>query len=202
MTKQELIDMIVKAKPTAEVENDEGLYATPRGRIDVDGDGLCSLTVTPCHESLDAGNFRIEVDDVEIIVTREADGPGDDWEFYQYGSEIDFEEEDEEESDEDAEDPLIAAIMENVDFPEYDGAQYESTDFDPCDVENSICVDKDAVFAKDGDGNIYQYKGKTEIRDGQTEISAKEAIHSLVEQWSDDGGESDEFVYETGCPWC
>lgn len=189
----ELIALIKAAKPTAEVENDEDLYVQPRGEIEVDDEGLCSLAVHPdLGSSLDMGNFRVEIGGVFITVTRELDGPGDDYEFD--GVEIAY-------GDGVSKEDVINAIEENVNFPPYDETQYNDTDFDPDDVENSITVDEGDIYAKDEDGNVYRYSDESEVPDDQTVIEAHEAIHILVEAWSEDGGDVDEDFVESFGPW-
>jgi hypothetical protein len=42
---KELVDLIVSNNFEAEVENDEDLYVKPTAEIEVDEEGLCSLTV-------------------------------------------------------------------------------------------------------------------------------------------------------------
>jgi len=72
ITAKELIDLIVSTKPTAEVENDENLYPTPQGEIEIDEEGICSLVVHPdLGSSLDMGNFYFEVGGVYVTVGRD-----------------------------------------------------------------------------------------------------------------------------------
>ena len=189
----ELIALIKAAKPTAEVENDEDLYVQPRGEIEVDDEGLCSLVVHPdLGSSLGMGNFRVEIGGVVITVTRELDGPGDDYEFD--GVEIAY-------GDDVSKEDVINTIEENVNFPPYDEMQYNDTDFDPDDVESSITVDEGDVFAKDDDGNVYCYSSESDVQDGLTVIAASEAIRTLVEEWSENGGDVDEDFVESFGPW-
>ena len=185
----DLIALIKSTKPTAEIENDEDIYVQPMGEIEVDDDGLCSLVVHPdLGNSLDMGNFRIEIGGVDITVTRELDGPGDDYEFD--GVEIEY-------GDDVSEDDVIKAIEENVNFPPYDELQYNITDFAPGDVDDSITVDEGDVYAKDADGNVYQYSDESEGPEDQTVIEAGEAVHMLVEAWSEDGGDVDAITAST-----
>lgn len=190
---RELIDLIKATKPTAEVENDENLYVKPKAEIEVDEDGLCSLAVhTDLGSSLDMGNFRIEVGGVDITVSRDLDGPKDDYEFDGPGIVYD---------DETTEDDVIAAIKENVGFPPYDEMQYNDTDFDPDDVEESVSVEDGDVFAQDEDGNVYCYSDKEDVPDGQTVVDASDAIHLLVDEWSENGGGDDGMIVESFGPW-
>lgn len=189
----ELIKLIVSTKPVAEIEDDEDLYVKPQGEIEVDDDGLCTLVVHPdLGSSLDMGNFRIEVGGVDVTVSRGVDGPEDDYEFD--GAEIVY---GEGESLAD----VIAAIEENAEFPSYDETQYGGTDFDPDDVEASITVEDGEVYAEDEDGNVYRYSSKEEVPDGRTVIEASAAIHKLVEEWSENGGEADGMFIESFGPW-
>jgi len=190
---KDLIDLIVSTKPKAEVENDEALYVKPQGEIEVDDDGLCSLVVhTNLGESLDMGNFLVEVGGVDITVSRGVDGPDDDYEFD--GAEIVYD-------DGLTRDDIIAAIKANVEFPPYDAMQYNETDFDPDDVEESVPVDDGDVFAVDEDGSVYCYSDEDDVPDDQEVIPSCEAIHRLVEEWSDDGGDVDGNPIESFGPW-
>jgi len=193
ITARELIDLIVSTKPTAEVENDEDLYAKPQGEIEVDDEGQCSLVVHPdLGSSLDMGNFHFEVGGIDITVGRDVDGPDDDYEFD--GKEIEY-------GDGLTEEDVIAAIKENVKFPEYDETQYSDYSFDPDDVESSISVDDGDVYAEDDDGNIYCYSDEADVPEDKNVIEASEAVHKLVEAWSEDGGEADGDFIESFGPW-
>lgn len=188
-----LIDLLMAEKPRAEVENDEGLYAKPCGEVEADEDGLCSLVVHPViGESLDMGNFRIEVGGVVITVGREVEGPDGEYEFS--GKEIVY-------GDGMTEADVVAAIGENVRFPEYDSTEYTDVDFDADDVEDSVCVDGKFIYAEDDDGNIYRYDDADELPEDQTVVEECEAIHKLVEAWADNGGEADGEMMENFGPW-
>lgn len=190
---KELVDLIVSNKFEAEVENDEDLYVKPTAEIEVDEEGLCSLTVgTEVGSSLDMGNFRIEAGDVSITVGRDIDGPKDDYEFE--GATIVY-------SDGVTQEDVIKAIKENVEFSDYDPDQYSDTDFDPDDVAAAIEVDEYAVFAEDDEGNIYCYDDEDEVPEDFSVIDADDAVARLVENWVDDGGEVDGFMTESCGPW-
>lgn len=193
ITAKELIELIVSMKPKAMVVNDEDMYPTPKGEIETDDDGLCTLVVHPDFgSSLDMGNFLIDVGSVHISVERGEDGPEGEYEFD--GKKIVYE-------DGQSVDDVIAAIKENVKFPEYDETQYTDTDFDPDDVEASVEVEDDDVFAKDEEGNVYRYSDEDEVPEDQEIIESDEAVHILVTAWSENGGEvSDEFTESWG-PW-
>ena len=194
ITAKELIELIASAKPVAEVVNDEDLYPTPKGEIETDEDGLCTLVVRPDFgSSLYMGDLTFAVGGVRVSVERNEDGlPKGEYEFdgktivYEEGQSVD---------------DVIAAIKANVTFPEYDETKYTGTDFEPDDVEESVEVEDDAVFAKDEEDNVYRYSDEDEVPEGQEVIDADEAIHMLVTAWSDNGGEvSDEFTSSWG-PW-
>jgi hypothetical protein len=188
-----LIDFIVSNKIEASVEDDEDLYVKPTAEIEVDEEGLCSLTVgTECGSSLDMGYFRIEAGDVSITVGRDIDGPKDDYEFE--GVTIVY-------SDGVTQEDVIKAIKENVEFPEYDPDQYSDTDFDPDDVAAAVEVDEDSIFAEDDDGNIYCYDDEDEVPEDFSVIDADDAVAQLVENWVDEGGEVDGFMTESYGPW-
>lgn len=191
---KDLIDFIVSRKPKAEVENDEALYVKPRGEIEVDDDdGLCSLVVRmDLGESLDMGNFLVEIGGVEITVSRSLDGPEDDYEFD--GAEIVYD-------DGLTKDDIVAAIKANVEFPPYDAMQYNDTDFDLDDVEESVSVDDCDFFAVDEDGSVYCYSDEDDVPDDQDVIPSSEAIHRLVEEWSDNGGDVDGTPIDSFGPW-
>ncbi len=193
ITAKELIELIISTKPKAMVVNDEDMYPTPKGKIEADEDGLCTLVVLPDFgSSLDMGSFLIDVGGVHISVGRGEDGPEGEYEFD--GKKIVYE-------DGQSVDDVIAAIKENVKFPEYDETQYTDTDFDPDDVEESVEVEDDDVFAKDEEDNVYRYSDEDEVPEDQEVIESDEAVHMLVTAWSENGGEvSDEFTESWG-PW-
>jgi len=193
ITAKALIKEIAEAKPMAKVEGDEDLYARPKGEIDVGDDGLCSLVVhQDLGSSLDMGFFQIDVGGVCITVSRNVDGPGDDYEFE--GTEIKYERGVGKED-------VVRAIKENVKFPKYDAMQYSDTDFDPDDVEDSIEVEDGDVFAEDDEGNIYCYTDESEVPEDQTVIESGDAIHRLVEEWAENDGEADGELVESFGPW-
>lgn len=190
---KDLIDLIVSTKPTAEIENDEDMYVKPLGEIEVGDNGRCSLAVhTDLGSSLDMGDFLVEVGGVAITVSRELDGPGDDYEFD--GVEIVYQ-------DGVTEEDVVKAIEENVEFPSYDSVPYDDVDFDPEVVEDSVSVRDGDVFATDEDGNVYCYPDKGSVPGGQTVVEAKEAVHRLVEEWSENDGDTDGMMIESFGPW-
>lgn len=189
----ELIKMLVEKKPTAEVENDEDCYVRPKAEIEVDDEGLCSLSVGQAIPSdPDMGNFLIEIGGVTITVGRGVDGPEDDYEFE--GAEIDY--------DGVTKEDVIAVIKGNVKFPEMREFEfrYNDTEFDPDDVEESIETDYE-VFAEDDEGNIYAFESEDEVGDEMEVIESEDAIHKLVEAWSEDGGDISDDLQESGGPW-
>ena len=188
---KELIELIKSTKPTAEVEGDEDCYVKPRGEIEVDDDGLCSLSVGMSVPTVpDFGAFCVRVGGVAISVGRDLDGPKDDYEFegaeITYGGGLTVQD-------------VIAAIEENVDFPDMSEFEmaYNDTDFDPDDVEESVETEYE-VFAEDDNGDIYAFDEEGDIPDDMTSISKEVAIHRLVETWVEDGGEVDGQMYEDG----
>ena len=193
ITARELIDLIISTKPEAEIENDEAMYARPHGEIEVDDEGLCTLVVHPDYgDSLDLGNYRFEVGGVDVVVSCDVDGHKDDFEFD--GKTIVYE-------DGLTEEDVIKAIDENVQFEEPEETRYCETDFAPDDVEESISVEDDDTYAVDDEGNIYCYSDESEVPNDQTVLEASEAVHKLVEAWSENGGEvSDQFIESWG-PW-
>ena len=189
----ELIKMLAEKKPAAEVENDEGCYMRPKAEIEIDDEGLCSLSVgQDVPTNPDVGNFLIEIEGVSITVGRSIDGPDDDYEFG--GGEIVF--------DGVTKDDVIAAIKKNVKFPTYNDfeLQYNDADFEPEDVAASIETEHE-IFAKDDEGNVYAFESEDDVGDGMEVIELERAILMLVEAWSEDGGEVDGFMYESGGPW-
>ena len=189
----ELIKMLAEKKPTAEVENDEDCYVRPKAEIEVDDEGLCSLSVGQAIPSdPDMGNFLIEIGGVTITVGRGVDGPEDDYEFE--GAEIVY--------DGVTKDDVIVAIKGNVKFPEMSEFEfrYNDIEFDPDDVEESIETDYE-VFAEDDEGNIYAFESEDEVGDEMEVIEAEDAIHKLVEAWPEDGGEICDDLQESGGPW-
>ncbi len=189
----ELIKMLAEKKPTAAVENDEGCYVRPKAEIEVDDEGLCSLSVgQEIPTNPDTGNFLIEVEGVSITVGRSIDGPDDDYEFGD--GEIVF--------DGVTKEDVIAAIKKNVKFPAYSDfeLQYNDTDFDPDDVASSIETE-DEIFAKDEEGNIYAFESEDDVGDGMEVIESERAIQMIVEAWSEDGGQVGGLMYESGGPW-
>ena len=193
ITAKALINEIIEAKPTAKVEGDEDLYVKPKGEIEVGDDGICSLVVhQDLGSSLDMGFFQIDVGGVCITVSRNVDGPGDDYEFE--GTEIEYERGVSKED-------VVRAIKENVKFPKYDAMQYSDTDFDPDDVEDSIEVEDGDVFAEDDEGNVYCYTDESEVPEDQAVMAVSDAVHRLVEEWAENDGEADGELVESFGPW-
>lgn len=189
----ELIKMLAEKKPTAEVENDEGCYVRPKAVIEVDEDGLCSLSVGQAIPSApEMGNYLIEIGGVIITAGQGIDGPEGDYEFE--GDEIIY--------DGVTKEDVIDAIEKYVQFPTASDLEfrYNDTNFDPDDVEESIETDYE-VFAEDDEGNIYAFESEDEVGDGLEVIEAEDAIHKLVEAWSEDGGEIGDDLFESGGPW-
>ena len=189
----ELIKMLAEKKPVAEVENDEDCYVRPKAEIEVDEGGLCSLSVGKAIPSdPDLGNFLIEICGVTITVGRGIDGPEDDYEFE--GAEIVY--------DGATKDDVMAAIEGTVRCQEMSEFEfrYNDTEFDPDDVEESVEADYE-VFAEDDEGNIYAFESEDEVSDELEVIESEDAIHKLVEAWSDDGGEIGDDLQESGGPW-
>lgn len=189
----ELIKMLAEKKPTAAVENDDDCYVRPKAEIEVDDEGLCSLSVGQAIPSdPDLGNFLIEIGGVTITVGRGIDGPEDDYEFE--GAEIVY--------DGVTKENVIAAIKGNVKFPAMSEFEfrYNDTEFDPDDVEESVETDYE-VFAEDDEGNIYAFESEDEVGDELEVIESEDAIHKLVEAWSEDGGEIGDDLQDSGDPW-
>ena len=189
----ELIKMLAEKKPTAIVENDEDCYVRPKAEIEVDDEGVCNLSVgLAIPTDPDLGNFLIEIGGVTIIVGRGVDGPKDDYEFE--GSKIVY--------DEVTKDDVIAAIKGNVKFPEMSEFEilYNDTGFDPDDVEESVETDCE-VFAEDDEGNIYAFESEEDVGDEMEVIESEDAIHKLVEAWSEAGGEIDSDHMEADGLW-